>query len=221
MDDLSEALERAAQFARFENQQRYMRWMVAMRREILRLRVFESLELTATESPSPSVSDSDAPGAPRENPPTDNRFLDGRARLMRAQSTRAGGGMDEEPSSGATDRRLCKLQQSSHVERLLQALVVNARLVPRGACQVTRPDAIPTDLRRLAALAVRSGHVWSCWTHDSHTWLATAEMPLPLSRERGAPVLQVDVYDENGPQHSALWMPSRDGRWNLCSGAQG
>jgi hypothetical protein len=112
-------------------------------------------------------------------------------------------------------------QQPSHIERLLQALVVSVGLMPRGASQITHPDAMPTDLRRLARLAVKSGHVWSCWTHDSRTWLATAEMPLPLSRERGAPVLQVDVYDENGPQDSALWMPGRDGKWNRCNDSQG
>jgi hypothetical protein len=55
MDDLSEALERAAQFTYFENQQRYMRWMIAMRREILRLRARDSREPKATESLSPSA----------------------------------------------------------------------------------------------------------------------------------------------------------------------
>ena len=115
-----------------------------------------------------------------------------------------------------TTLQLRKLQPSSHIERLLQAVVVNAGLVPRGARQITHPDEMPKELRRLAKLAVRAGCAWSCWTHDSQSWLATAEMPLPLSRERGAPVLQVDVYDENGPQDSALWMPGRDGKWNRC-----
>jgi hypothetical protein len=128
--------------------------------------------------------------------------------------------MPGEPHSADETVRLLKVQHSSHIERLLQALVVNAGLVPQGASQITHAEAMPTDLRRLAKLAVRSGHVWSCWTHESRTWLATAQMPLPLSRERGAPVLQVDVYDENGPQHSALWSPSRDGRWNRCSDSQ-
>jgi len=131
-----------------------------------------------------------------------------------------GTAMPGEPHSDDETLRLRNLQQSSHIERLLQALVVNAGLVPRGARQINS-DEMPKELRRLAKLAVRSGHVWSCWTHDSHSWLATAEMPLPLSRERGAPVLQVDVYDENGPQDSALWMPSRDGRWNRCNDSPG
>jgi hypothetical protein len=50
MDDLSDALERAAQFTRFENQQRYMRWMIAMRREILRLRGRDLRQPAATDS---------------------------------------------------------------------------------------------------------------------------------------------------------------------------
>ena len=63
MDDLSEALEHAAQFTRLENQQRYMRWMIAMRREILQLQARQSLELKTTEGLSAGGSDSDAPSA--------------------------------------------------------------------------------------------------------------------------------------------------------------
>jgi len=124
--------------------------------------------------------------------------------------------VSEEPLPDGTVR-LRKLQPSSHVERLLGALVVRTSLVPSGASQVLDPDAVPKELRRIARLAVKSGHVWSCWTHDSRTWLTTAEMLLPLSRERGAPVLQVDVYDEDGPTQSGLWMIARDGKVSRCS----
>jgi len=68
MEDLSEALERAAQFTRFENQQRYMRWMIAMRREILQLRARDSRDSTTTESLPPGNPDSDIPRADAREP---------------------------------------------------------------------------------------------------------------------------------------------------------
>lgn len=46
MDDLAEALQRAADFSGFENKQRYMRWMIAMRQEILRLQAAREKPLT-------------------------------------------------------------------------------------------------------------------------------------------------------------------------------
>jgi hypothetical protein len=65
--------------------------------------------------------------------------------------------------------------------------------------------------------AVKVGKMWSCWAHGKQTWLFTAEMSLPLSRERGAPVLQVDLYRDDGSQReSATLMPDETGKWQRC-----
>jgi hypothetical protein len=61
MDDLAEALERAADFSRFETKQRYMHWMIAMRREILRLQAVREKPLTET-----SVGDLSSTHAPTQ-----------------------------------------------------------------------------------------------------------------------------------------------------------
>jgi hypothetical protein len=42
-------------------------------------------------------------------------------------------------------------------------------------------------------------------------------MSLPMSRERGAPVLQVNLYDDEGLKECGPWMPDGDGRWCRCS----
>ena len=47
MDDLAEALERAAEFLWFETKQRYMRGVFAMRQEVLRLKATRESRLTA------------------------------------------------------------------------------------------------------------------------------------------------------------------------------
>ena len=112
--------------------------------------------------------------------------------------------------------RLRRLQPS-HIERLLEALIARSTLTPEGAYQIRDTASAPKELRRIATLAAKSGRAWSCWAHGSSTWLIIAEMILPLSRERGTPVLQVDVYDEFGPKDSGLWMPDRDGKWSRCN----
>lgn len=103
------------------------------------------------------------------------------------------------------------------LERLLEALVTRADLVPTGAHQIRNPASVPKELRRIAEEAIKTGRLWSCWAHTFRTWLFTGEMSLSLSRERGAPVLQVDVYEEDGLKDSGLWMPNLDGKWNRCS----
>jgi hypothetical protein len=117
----------------------------------------------------------------------------------------------------AETARLRKLQQPSHVERLLAALVLRAGLVPDGAYQIRHPRALPRDLRRIATHASEKGRVWSCWADGRRTWLFTGEMSLPLSRERGAPVVQVDLFSDDGSTDSGLWTPDRDGGWQRCA----
>jgi len=114
--------------------------------------------------------------------------------------------------------RLTKLQQSpSHIKRLLESLVVRARLVPENAYQVRLAAAVPKELRGRAELEDKAGRVWACWALGLHAWLFTAEMAFALSRARGTPVLQVDVYDEGGIKESGLWMHNLDGTWQRCA----
>jgi hypothetical protein len=113
--------------------------------------------------------------------------------------------------------RLRKLQEPTHLSRLLDALIVRAALVPVGAYRIRAAASVPTELRSIARLAVHSGRVWSCWAHGVHTWLFTADMPLALSRERRRPVLQVDVYEDGGLRESGNWMSDSEGKWGRCA----
>jgi len=114
--------------------------------------------------------------------------------------------------------RLTKLQRSAaHIQRLLEALVVRAKLVPEHAYQVRLTSALPKQLRELAERASKDGRVWACWAQGFRAWLFIAEMPLDLSRERGSPVMQVDIYDEGGVKNSGLWTLNQDGTWQRCA----
>ena len=113
--------------------------------------------------------------------------------------------------------RLRKLQEPTHLSRLLDALILRAELVPPDAYQIRSADSVPSELRNIAKLAVHSGRVWSCWGHGVRVWLFTAEMPLDLSRERHRPMVRVDVYGDDGLSGSSLWTTDRDGKWQRCA----
>ena len=109
--------------------------------------------------------------------------------------------------------RLRRLKEPTHLARLLDALIVRAMLVPAGAYQIRSLDSVPTELRKIAELAIDGGRAWSCWTHGVRTCMFTGEMSLAMSRERRSPVLQVDVYEDGSLKDSGLWTSDRDGKW--------
>jgi hypothetical protein len=112
--------------------------------------------------------------------------------------------------------RLRKLQQPSHIENLLKGLLSGSDVLPPGAYEIRDQASVPRELRRIALRATQKGEVWSCWAHSFRTWLFTGEMSLPLSRERGVPVLLVSRYDDGGLQDSASWRSDRNGKWLRC-----
>jgi hypothetical protein len=113
--------------------------------------------------------------------------------------------------------RLRKIQQPSQVERLLEALVSRGNLLPKECYQIRASGALSSQLQRVVQQAIKKGHVWACWADSYHTWLFTCEMSLPLSRERGAPVLRVDLYDEAAELKDAgVWVTDQEGKWTRC-----
>jgi hypothetical protein len=115
-------------------------------------------------------------------------------------------------------RRLRTIQQPSHIERLLEALVSRANLLPKDCYQIRDPAALPSALQAVIAQAAREGRVWGCWANSYETCLFTSEMSLPRSRERGSPVLLVNRYSESGElQDAGSWMSDQEGKWQPCA----
>jgi hypothetical protein len=111
-------------------------------------------------------------------------------------------------------RRLRSIQQPSRIERLLDALISDRELSPKDSYQIRDPSSLPSQLQTLVAQAAEQGRVWACWANSYETWLFTAEMSLPLSRERGAPVLLMSRYDERGElKDAASWISDPHGTW--------
>ena len=113
--------------------------------------------------------------------------------------------------------RLRKIQEPSQLERLLESYVSRGDLIAKDAFQIRATRALSPQLQRVVARATQKGRVWACWADSHHTWLFTCEMSPPLSRERGAPVLQVEVYDEAGElKESGTWVSDQEGKWLRC-----
>jgi hypothetical protein len=81
---------------------------------------------------------------------------------------------------------------------LLEAYVEDSGLLPKDTHRIRDRAELSLELRRILIQATRTGKVWACWAHNFRIWLFTAEMSLPLSRECGALVLQVNRYGESG-----------------------
>jgi hypothetical protein len=111
-------------------------------------------------------------------------------------------------------RLLCKIHHASQVGELLESYISQSDVVPSGSYQIHEPSSVPREVRKVLTQAVKEGQTWSCWAHGGHTWLFTCNMSRPLSRERGAPVLQVSLYgDDGGLRDCGTWMPDQNGKW--------
>ena len=114
--------------------------------------------------------------------------------------------------------RLRRMQEPSRVQRLLEAYVSRADILPEGSYPVRNPGDLPARLKIVIARALTQGHVWVCWARAAQIWLFTCEMSLALSRERGAPVVLVRGYDEDGElKDSGTWRIDELGTWSRCA----
>lgn len=114
--------------------------------------------------------------------------------------------------------RLRAYQPPSRVQALLESLLEACGRLPAGARRVTDRSELPARLQQIVVRSHNTERVWSAWTDESRIWFFTAEMSLPLSRERGYPTLQVGLYNVDGKmkewQH---WVRLNDGTWQQCA----
>jgi hypothetical protein len=111
-------------------------------------------------------------------------------------------------------RRMRTLQQPAQVEKLLETLAAHNELVPKDSYQIRDPTSLPSELRTVLVRAAQEGRIWACWANSCEVCLFTCEMSLALSRERGAPVLLANRYNEGGVLKDAgSWTTNPDGKW--------
>jgi hypothetical protein len=114
--------------------------------------------------------------------------------------------------------RLRRIQEPSRVERLLDAYISRAGILPHGAYQVRDRSELPNRVQMIVSRAIAQGQVWCAYARGACLWLFTCEMSLPLSRERGAPVLTVNLHNEDGEMmDSGTWRYDPQGSWSRCA----
>ena len=106
-------------------------------------------------------------------------------------------------------------QRRPHIDRLLRSLVMTLRDVPDYASAVHDRGELSSKLQHVISDATKAGQSWCCWADSGffHIWLFIAELSLPLSRERGIPVLKVKCYREYGLRETVNWAVDRQVRW--------
>lgn len=113
--------------------------------------------------------------------------------------------------------RLRNLLQPGQTEILLETLVSRAGLLSKDAYRIRDPQALSPQLQMIITRATSEGRIWACWANPHSIWLFTGEMSLHLSRERGAPVLLVNRYDENAElEDTGPWTTDSAGTWQRC-----
>lgn len=114
--------------------------------------------------------------------------------------------------------KLFAYQQPSKVGMLLESLILTLDELPSRAHKVADRSDLPSVLQKLVFKLQKSEGVWSAWAHQERVWFFSAEMSLPLSRERGCPALQVASYNESGKMQAwRLWVRLNDGTWQQCT----
>jgi len=115
--------------------------------------------------------------------------------------------------------RLRTTQKPNHCEELVDACVRGRKMVPDGAIRMTSLSELSIPLRWLARKnALGESSVWLGWTDAGAMWFVTGTTSLDLSRERGRPVLQLRVYNEEGALDEALTcVQTPANTWERCA----
>jgi hypothetical protein len=114
--------------------------------------------------------------------------------------------------------RLRAIQQPSRVEALLESFAVSRRLIPPDAHPLLDFDCLPRELQHFIRRSGNEIHACRAGSDDRHVWFLLGELSLPLSRERGRPVLCISQYDEEARiQETAAWLRSHGDCWDRCS----
>ena len=119
--------------------------------------------------------------------------------------------------SNATTLSLHSLQQPSAVDGYLHELVSVLGILPTDAYEVDDLGEAPAALRRVVETARAAGQSCACWRDEHrHHYLFLGEIAPELTKERGMPVLQVDVYGDEGLSSAGTWVLNHQGKRQLC-----
>jgi hypothetical protein len=116
--------------------------------------------------------------------------------------------------------RLRGFQKPTHCEQLVDACVRGRRMVPSSAVRTTLSE-LSIPLRVLAQKNSSQGDsstAWLAWSEGAAMWFVAGTTSMEMSRERGRPVLQLLVYDQEGALGEALTcVQTAANTWERCA----
>lgn len=112
-------------------------------------------------------------------------------------------------------RRLLTLVDPRQAQLLMDAYVTSTAVVPAAARKQSDLSRLPLAFQERAEASESDGSVWSAWTHGPDAWLFVGQLNLNRARERGQPVLEIDIYDhERRTKRRTVVLRSPDGTWH-------
>jgi len=113
-------------------------------------------------------------------------------------------------------QRLRTLTDPRQAQLLVDSYVASAANLPASAQRQSDLARLPLAFQERAEKAESDGSVWSAWTSGSEAWLFIGQLNLSRARERGHPVLELEVYDyERRTKSRIVAMRGPDGTWRL------
>ena len=99
------------------------------------------------------------------------------------------------------------------------AFALRSGIINPDGYMIRDPRAVPAELRSVIFQAVREQRAWCAWKDHSRTSLLTCKMLLEQSRAQGSPVLNVQLYGEDGAlKDSDSWVVDSEGKWSRRAG---
>lgn len=113
-------------------------------------------------------------------------------------------------------QRLRTLTDPRQAQLLVDSYVASAANLPASARRQSDLARLPLAFQERAESAESDGSVWSAWTSGPEAWLFIGQLNLNRARERGQPVLELEVYDyERRTKCRIVAMRGPDGTWRL------
>jgi hypothetical protein len=112
--------------------------------------------------------------------------------------------------------RLRTLVDPRQARVLLDSFVATVGKLPAAARQQADLARLPLAFLERAEQAEAQGSIWSAWTHGSDAWLFIGQLNLHRSRERGRPVLELEVFDyERRTKNRVTALKRPDDSWQI------
>ena len=115
-------------------------------------------------------------------------------------------------------RRLRTLVDPREAQLLLDSYVASAEKLPAFAYKQAVPARLPQAFQDRIERAESDGSVWCAWTHGQEAWLFVGQLNLNRARERGRPVLELEIYDfERQTKSRVITVRGANGCWQTLS----